>query len=386
MICTRPTLSRDNFVSQSTALLQASLFTLSRHHLLRRTNYDLVQVATDLCGLHAQLSSAPGVSLWARMQHVAPDEVDQALYRDRSLVKVWVMRGTLHVIPTAELPLYHQAVQRGRIDGLVQWLDGLDHIQADERRQAHQRILDALADRPHTRKEIYGLVPELAGLPYASWGADVRELCYQGLVLHAEPVGAEIRFARLDQWLPGLYLNGLDPMRARKQLARKYFATYGPATVQDFAYWTGYGVAWARTTLESLIDDLAEVEIEGQKGCFYLRREDLPLLNEVSGEELPVRLLPKFDPILMGHKDKSRFLSREHQPRVFTAAGHIQATVWVGGRVAGVWRYDQVGRKLVVTVQPFAPFSASTWDAIEEEIQSFGRFMGTDRVELECRL
>ncbi len=364
---------------------QTGLFTLSRHHLLRRTGRDPVQVTSDLCGLHAQLSSAPGVALLARMQRVTQAEVDAALYRDRTLVKVWVMRGTLHLIPTAELPLYHQAIQRERIDGLVQWLNGLDHIRADQRQRAHQRILDALADRPHTRKEIYALVPELAGLPYASWGADVRELCYQGLVLHAEPVGAEVRFARLDRWLPDLDLNGLDPVLARQRLAHQYLGAYGPASVQDFAYWAGASTSWARAAFETLGEDLAEVEVEGQQGRFYLLREHLPLLEEAAGGEPPVRLLPKFDSILMGHKDKSRFLSREHLPRVFTTAGHIQATVWVGGRAAGVWRYDQVGRKLAVTVQPFAPFAASTWEAIEGEVQSLGQFMEAERVELERR-
>jgi hypothetical protein len=92
-------------------LQQVNRFTLARHGLLHRAWRDPVAAAGNLCGLHVQVRTVPALSLGCRLADFERRTLDDALYRQRSLVKRWVMRGTLHLVPTADLPVYHRALR-----------------------------------------------------------------------------------------------------------------------------------------------------------------------------------------------------------------------------------------------------------------------------------
>ena len=84
---------------------------MRRHHLVERAApEDLLRVVSDICGLHAQLMSSAELSLWTRIEGLAPGAVDAALWRERTLVKLWAMRGTLHLLPSAELGVWVAAL------------------------------------------------------------------------------------------------------------------------------------------------------------------------------------------------------------------------------------------------------------------------------------
>jgi hypothetical protein len=90
---------------------QVRAWRLQRHRLDERaTEKDLIQVVGGICGLHAQLMSSAELSAWARIKHLDPDAVQSALWKDRSLVKTWAMRGTLHLLPAADFPLWQSAL------------------------------------------------------------------------------------------------------------------------------------------------------------------------------------------------------------------------------------------------------------------------------------
>src|SRR3989304_216753 len=91
---------------------QVHRFRLHRHHLLRPApRADLVGVVADLCGVQAQLSSAAKLALWARVRGLRSEDVERALWRERSLVKTWCMRGTTHLLPPAGFPMYVAALR-----------------------------------------------------------------------------------------------------------------------------------------------------------------------------------------------------------------------------------------------------------------------------------
>src|SRR5690348_3303526 len=86
-----------------------------RHCLDRRAPAgSMLEVASSLCGLHAQVMSSAALALWARVEDLAPQAVQRALWQDRTLVKTWAMRGTLHLLPSAELPVWHGALSTSR--------------------------------------------------------------------------------------------------------------------------------------------------------------------------------------------------------------------------------------------------------------------------------
>ena len=86
---------------------------LIKHHLLRKAKKNqLARVVDDVCGLHAQAPATPYLSLWSRVENFENTQLDKALYNDKTLVKTWCMRGTLHVIPSEDLPIYNKALRR----------------------------------------------------------------------------------------------------------------------------------------------------------------------------------------------------------------------------------------------------------------------------------
>src|SRR5579871_1218887 len=90
---------------------QAAAWRLRRHHLHRRAPArDLLDVVSRLCGVQAQVMSSAELTLWARIENLDRSTVRDALWQHRTLVKTWAMRGTLHLLPSSELPLWHSAL------------------------------------------------------------------------------------------------------------------------------------------------------------------------------------------------------------------------------------------------------------------------------------
>src|SRR5438270_2675314 len=115
---------------------QVAAWRARRHHLDKRAAAgSMLAVASRLCGLHAQVLSSAVLSLWARVEDFPRTAVQHALWEDRTLIKTWAMRGTLHLLPTSELPLWHAALgtsRRYRTPGLCRrfglTLDELDAL------------------------------------------------------------------------------------------------------------------------------------------------------------------------------------------------------------------------------------------------------------------
>ena len=168
----------------------------------------------------------------------------------------------------------------------------------------------------------------------------VREMSLRGLLCHAEASGpwhhtTGYRFARVDRWLPGVELGSVSEDEALRSLALSYLRAYGPASVGDFAYWTGMRARDANPVFESISESLSEVAVVGQRGRLLILEEDASALLDSAEGEVPARLLPQFDALIMGHKDKTRFIDLEARSRIFLPRADVAATMLVDGRVQG---------------------------------------------------
>ena len=367
-------------------LRKVNRFYLARHHLLQKAKSDaLLKVISDICGLHAQVASSPYISLWNRVENFQKHHLTEALHVKKTLVKVWCMRGTLHIIPAEDLPIYHQALSKSILEDYHNFLKRVgSFISEDRKRILQKEILDILEEQPLTKRELMSkLKIQLASARDAkiTLSRTLREMAYMGLVVHAESLGnwyhfKEYKFAKLDRWLPTIDLNSIDELAAKRQLLLKYLSHYGPASVQDFAYWTGYKVADAQHIFEDVTDKLAEVSVEGKKGKFWLLKEDLEVFNKLDmKEKLPLHLLPNFDPLIMGHKDKSHIMKSEYRKKVFLALGDVAATLLIDGYVRGTWHYKKGKNKLVVTISPFEKLETANVEKIHSKIEGLSNFM-----------
>ncbi len=340
------------------------------------------EAARELAGIQAQILSAAGVSTWNRTAGLSEDEFTRKLYADRTLLKLWGQRGTLHLYPTADWPLIYAAHAN-----LVTWWQRQQEKRTGETRESYEKVVARagalLRERGTlTRADLRTAFPELMEEHFSGWGGLFAELVHRGVACHAEPEGSAGSFAHRDHWLPELAWEPPDFDAANVELARRYFRAYGPATERDFRYWRGAKAAQSRRWVRALRDELVEDEIGGENCLLF--GEDAELLTEEPPEReaWPVRLLYRFDPLLLGIKDKGWLVDDEHYGEVWRPAGHVEGTVLEHGRIAGTWRYDRRGGGLVVTVRPFAPLPEHARSALEGEAAGVAEFFGMELIEL----
>jgi hypothetical protein len=357
---------------------QVRAFRLRRHHLVpRAAPSSLVAVVRDVCGVQAQVMAAAEMALWARIENLKPQSVQAALEQERTLTKIWCMRGAVHLLPATDLALYVGALGTSRLREHQQWLakGGLPIQEVTEMSAA---VLKALEGGPLTRKELGDRVTEQVGLlarPWIEhgWGAFVKHLSYEGRLCFGPNRGREVTFARLDLWLRDFVR--LPVEEAQMSLIQRYLQGYGPATPQDFAAWSGLPMQEVNPVWQRLNDELVSVSVEGKKAWLLHKDLDEVEAQPQEGEER-VQLLPSFDVFLLSHRDKSHLVDAVHYKRVYRKAGWLSPVVLVGGRVAGVWSHQRRGRKLDLTIEFFGRGSRSLREAIEAKAADLGRFLG----------
>ena len=376
-------------VPQQVPLKRVSRFYSLKHHLLHKAKKsDVGKVVSAVCGLQAQAALTPYISLWNRVERFERSMLDEALYKAKTLVKIWCMRGTLHVIPSNDLAIYNKALKKMWFEHHGRFMREPDWPSIEERKGVvYPKILEALSEKPLKRGEFIAKARSLLGdeaKPYkrwfSAWGGMLKETCYEGLTVHAQPCGAEACFARLDKWLPNKNLDMLGEEQAKEKLLLKYLSGYGPASVQDFASWSGLMTSEARKTLENVASELEEVRIEDIKGQFWIQKKDYKALMETDLEEkTPARLLPKFDSFVLGHKDRIRIIKREFMKYVFRPAGDIAASVLVNDNIVGTWKYRKTRNSAVLSISPFLKLEKEDLKEIKSLGEDFGRFLGVAR-------
>lgn len=358
---------------------QVMAWRLQRHHLQERAPADaMLAVASGICGLHAQLMSSAELTLWARVEGLAPEAVRRALWEERSLVKSWAMRGTLHLLPAAEFPLWQAGLsERYRHYLRPSWLryfgvthEGLDQLMA--------AIATALDGRILTREELVEEVSrltgsaEIGGLIRHSWGLMLKPAAYRGWLCFAPSLGQNVRFTRPDSWLGGWREE--DPTRAMREITRRFLAAYAPATRDDVARWWGATAAATRASIESLGAEIRQVEVEGVRA--WMLTEDVAEA-EAATPPGAVRLLPAFDPYVIAASAHVRnLMPGDFRGRVFRPQGWISPVLLVDGRIDGIWRHERKGKRLLVQIEPFVSLPLRARRAVEEEAARLADFTG----------
>ncbi|WP_128548032.1 winged helix DNA-binding domain-containing protein [Larkinella soli] len=285
-------------------------------------------------------------ALWAvghRIPGMTEAAVEQAL-ADRTVVRTWPMRGTLHFLAPQDLRwmldlLATRVVLKNRN---LYRKAGLEEAALNKSREV---LISALeGGRQCTRPELYDLLHR-AGIPTdGNQGLHILGiLAQQGLICFGPRRGKQPTFVLLEEWVPPA--RPLDRDEAVAELTRRYFTSHGPASVHDFAWWSGLTQAEIKTGLELNTGGLERVVVEG---VTYWMPKDRPDPDLQTGE---VCLLPSFDEYLVAYKDRIAPLGTVDQKRIVASAnGIFSPVIVVEGRVAGLWR--RTIRKNDVCLEP----------------------------------
>jgi winged helix DNA-binding protein len=338
---------------------QVHAFRLAGQHLTQRAHKrDLTRVVGDIGGAQAQVMSSAELQVVVRTD-CSVEDVRKALWKDKKLVKTWLMRGTLHLVPSTDLPVYSAAMGVYGMRNTNAWLKFMQ-ITELELTELIDSIGHVLDGQPLTRDELIAKVgkgrPERIQLAMKSgWGGILKPVARRGLLCFGPSRGQSVTFVRPEKWLGSW--RDVDPERALVEVARRYLRAYGPATPKDFTRWWGTWPGVGKTAWSGLAKELAPVSIEGQRADILA--SDLGRIAGTSREP-SVRLLPPFDPYLMGYSTRNHLFAAEHSSRVSRTAGWISAVVLMDGRVIATWTHAIAKKTLVLTVDPFRKLSPST--------------------------
>jgi hypothetical protein len=363
---------------------QVHSWRLAQHSLAPRlASAQLLPVVARLGGIHAQLTSAAELSLAARLEGLPPAAVENALWRERTLVKTWAMRGTLHLLAAADLPLYVAARAALPIRRPPSYFTyhGLTPAEFDAIGEHAPQVLSAT---PITREALAAAVAQAAGMPnlrdvlLSGWGALLKPLAFRGELCFGPNQGQNVTFVRPAAWLggwPGASVPD-EPYAALQAVARRYLTAYGPATPEDFARWWGTDAGPAKKLFRSLGEELASVVIEGWPAWALAAHVDP--LRALAGPR-SVRLLPQFDAYVVGlPRDQAALLLPLYKSRVHRPQGWISAVVLIDGRIAGVWEHERRRGKVTVKVSLFAPPDSEQEQALAAEAARLGAQQGEE--------
>ena len=311
-------------------------------------------------------------SKWAvglRCVNVTDAEVEQAI-ADRKIVRTWAMRGTLQLIAAQDVRWMTELVAARLIAGQAASEVKRFELDAAAFKQAERIIAAALRGGAQlTRKEIYDVLERrrisTSGQRgyHILWHAALRELICQGARR-----GKDETFVLLDDWLPQSKARARD--EAVAELARRYFQSHGPATLQDFVWWSGLTVSEARAGLAGAKPWLTQETFGDQ--TYWLARDAAP-----THEPSPTaHLLAGFDEYLLGYTDRNAVIEAAHTARAIHSNGIFKATVVIDGRIVGTWGRTTQRGAMTVTLDLFATRNDGELEAIATAVARFGAYLG----------
>jgi Winged helix DNA-binding domain len=355
---------------------QVRRWRLERQHLAARApKRRLLNVVSEVCGVHAQVQSSAELQLWARVEGVSSEDVRDALWDKRTLVKSWAQRGTLHLHTAHDWPTYAAALGTHDRWWKGAWLRMIG-LSAEELRATLDAIRDSLGARPLTREQLAEKVAGKVGSKsrermLSGWGEMLKPASFDGSLVAGPPKGRSVTFVRPDRWLKEWRV--LDGQEAMREVLRRFLAAYGPGTREEFAAWWGMQPAPAGRVIASLPrGELAEVEVGGTRA--WARAGDAEAMAGKPGPG-PARLAPGFDHYVVAFRPREQLVDKRHAAKVFRSAGWISPVVLIDGRAAGVWAVDRSGDWIEVTVRPFGRMGAAYKRAITEEADLLGAFL-----------
>jgi len=348
--------ARQNQVLSRRALNRALL---ARQLLLKRQRLSAAGTIERLVGMQAQAPNLPYVGLWSRLQGFKPEELSR-LVRDRRAVRMSLMRNTIHLVTTRDAlrlnPFFRTLRERGYMHSSP-WGKSMREANFDPILVAGSEIM---TERPHTIAELarllasrfpahdplalaYGvryMLPMVFATPRGIWGA-----------------GGPVTLTTVEAWLGRSDGSAITP----DELVLRYLAAFGPATPSDMRAWSGVAM---REAFERLRPRLRTFKDEHGKELFDVPRAPRP----DEDIEVPVRLLPDYDNILLAHSDRTRIMAPGQHLGLFSSNGIMKGSVLVDGFVRAGWIPARAKNATTLKVTPFVkPFRKAEKRPIEEE-------------------
>jgi hypothetical protein len=351
-------------------------------HALTEPAADLgpADIASVVCGAHAQVLSAAELSIGRRIAGATRADVQRALWEDRTLVKTFGPRGTVHLLSTADLPTWTGALSA--LPSSVPKHPEPVRFTPEQADEVIAAIGDALADTELTVDELTETIVDRTG-PWAGertmeafqdrwprWRQLTSTAAHRGVLCFGPNRGRNVTYTNPHRWLPGFRPDDADA--ALGALVTCYLHAYGPATPQHFARWLNIAPRHAVELFDELAGELELVELDGEPGWVIAGDTATPPQPHTG-----IRLLPYFDAFVVAGQPRQRLYPGAAATRGLTPAGQAgnYPVLLVDGVVGGVWHQRRSGRKLAITVEPLRALTATQRRQLDDEVELVGAVM-----------
>jgi hypothetical protein len=336
-------------------------------------------IVSAMCGAHAQVLSAAELSIGLRIPGLTRKDIREALWTERSLVKTYGPRGTVHLLPTQDLPLWTGALSatpysraadtrnklltpeqaEAIIEAIAVVLESAE-LTADELTEALIDQLGPWAGEP--------VMPAFQGM-WPRWRLVQAIAGLRGALCFGPNKGRNVTYTSPRRWLPG-FQPALQ-QTALADLLKRYLSAYGPATPQQFAQWLAAPRGWAKNLFDSLGAELQQVELDGTLAWLVAGDTAVPATAPQG-----VRLLPYFDAYLVGCHPRELLFPGWAAERALAGgqAGNFPVLL-IDGIVAGVWHQRRSGRKIEITVEPLAELTTIQRRELDAQVERVGEIL-----------
>jgi hypothetical protein len=353
---------------------------MARHALTEPASHlGPADMASVLCGAHAQVLSAAELSIGRRIAGAARSDIQRVLLHDRTLVKTFGPRSTVHLLSTADLPMW-----TGALSALPSSVLHPDPVRftPEQAEQVIAAIADALADTELTVDELTEAIVLRTGRwagertmeafqdKWPRWRQLTSTAAHRGMLCFGPNRGRSMTYTNPHRWLPGFRPDNGDA--ALRTLLTRYLYAYGPATPQHFARWLGIPTRRAIELFDELAGELDYVTVDGEPAW--------TMAGDATTPQRPhrgVRLLPYFDANVVAGQPRERLYPGAAGTRGLTPTGQAgnYPVLLVDGVVGGVWHQRRSGPKLVITVEPLRELTATQRRQLDDDIELVGAVM-----------
>jgi hypothetical protein len=310
-------------------------------------------------------------ALWAvglRSKQADEATVEQAI-AEKTIVRTWPMRGTIHFV-AAEDARWMLELLTPRVLSRNVWR--LKQLELDEAVLASSRklFIKALKGGKQIRRDALYTLLEKAGISTAGQrGIHILgQLAQEGLICSGARQGKQHTFTLLDEWAPNA--KRMERDEALAELARRYFTSHGPATLQDFIWWSGLTTKDAKAAVEMAKQHLVQEVIEQQ--TYWLSS------STASGKDKsPVaHLLPTYDEYTVAYKDRSAVLNPSYAARKDSGNGIFSSIIALDGQIIGTWKRTLKKGQVVISANLFTKVSKAENQALATAANRYGEFLG----------
>lgn len=344
-------------------------------HISQQVHETPAAIVAALGMVQAQDYAAAKWAIGSRLEGSTDRQIEAAL-RNRTIVRTWALRGTLHILAAADIR-WILALAATRMTSLYASHYrklGIDDTVMNKTTRLLTKAMEG--GQQLTRKEIGDLL-EKKGIATSDMRLSFMLLraALNGIICFGARRNKEFTFTLLDEWIAAAPAKTQE--EAMAALALKYFTSHGPATAQDFAWWSGLTLAQVKRAIGAIASELEEITVAQQ--TYWMRPPETSIQNAGG-----TYLLAGFEEYLLAYADRNLVLEKEHSPHAIGKNGLFSPTIIHKGIISGVWRRSVEKDGLHISVKSFYPFTDAQKRAISTKAKSFANFLEQPLISIDC--